>query len=297
MTPDRLLAAGTEAEAGNWLMVHKTYDSNRFSTLNEINASNVAGLRVITAAAIGGTEPAGFGVGSIETTPLADNGFLYVSDPWGTPYKFDVSDGKSAKLVWICDTGIDKDPSRGVLLANRGLALSGNNVITVLNDGRVVACDSETGDVVWDQQVGQESGEGFTNAPLVDRRQDPRRPVLWRLGDARLDRGAEGRDRRRAVALLHGAGAGPAGVGNLEVRRGRQPRLLEDRRRRGIWVTGSYDPATNTTYWGTGNPVPMYDPEYPPGRQPLHQLDRGAGCRYRRAEVVLPVHARRLHGL
>jgi len=31
VTADRLLAAGTEAEAGNWLMVHKTYDSNRFS--------------------------------------------------------------------------------------------------------------------------------------------------------------------------------------------------------------------------------------------------------------------------
>jgi len=30
-------------------------------------------------------------------------------------------------------------------------------------------------------------------------------------------------------------------------------------------VTGSYDPETNTTYWGTGNPVPMHDPEYRPG--------------------------------
>src|SRR6187549_228918 len=63
VTPERLLAAGTEAEAGNWLMVGKTYDSHRFSTLNEINASNVAGLRVITAAPIGGTEPSGFGIG------------------------------------------------------------------------------------------------------------------------------------------------------------------------------------------------------------------------------------------
>jgi alcohol dehydrogenase (cytochrome c) len=32
-----------------------------------------------------------------------------------------------------------------------------------------------------------------------------------------------------------------------------------------MWVTGSYDPSTNTTYWGTGNPVPMFDPEYRPG--------------------------------
>jgi alcohol dehydrogenase (cytochrome c) len=33
----------------------------------------------------------------------------------------------------------------------------------------------------------------------------------------------------------------------------------------GAWVTGSYDPKSKTTYWGTGNPVPMFDPEYRPG--------------------------------
>jgi alcohol dehydrogenase (cytochrome c) len=32
-----------------------------------------------------------------------------------------------------------------------------------------------------------------------------------------------------------------------------------------VWVTGSYDPATNQTIWGTGNPVPMFDPTYRPG--------------------------------
>ena len=63
VTPDRLTNAGTDAEAGNWLMVGKTYNSNRFSTLNAINASNVAGLHVITAAPLGGSEPGGFGVG------------------------------------------------------------------------------------------------------------------------------------------------------------------------------------------------------------------------------------------
>src|SRR5438105_13070083 len=32
-----------------------------------------------------------------------------------------------------------------------------------------------------------------------------------------------------------------------------------------LWVTGTYDPATNQTIWGTGNPVPMVDPCYRPG--------------------------------
>ena len=32
-----------------------------------------------------------------------------------------------------------------------------------------------------------------------------------------------------------------------------------------FYVTGSYDPQTNLTYWGSGNPVPGYDASYRPG--------------------------------
>lgn len=264
VTLERLLAAGTEAEAGNWLMVHKTFDSNRYSTLNDINASNVADLRLIMAAPLGGTEPAGFGVGSMEATPLVNDGFIYVSDPWGTPYKFDLSSGTAARPVWICDTGIDKDPSRGILLASRGLALSGSNVITVLNDGRVVACDDETGDVVWDVQAATEPGEGFTNSAQV-------------IGDKII------------IGQSYGDWATRGWIAALDAENGEelwrfytvpepgQPGsetwLCEEAGNPdcwktgggAAWVAGSFDPETNTLYWGTGNPVPMYDPEYRPG--------------------------------
>src|SRR5439155_1335977 len=33
----------------------------------------------------------------------------------------------------------------------------------------------------------------------------------------------------------------------------------------GLWQSGSYDPATKLTIWGTGNPVPIYDPQARPG--------------------------------
>jgi alcohol dehydrogenase (cytochrome c) len=32
-----------------------------------------------------------------------------------------------------------------------------------------------------------------------------------------------------------------------------------------VWVTGTYDPSSHQTLWGTGNPVPMLDPTYRPG--------------------------------
>jgi len=263
VTPDRLLSAGTDAEAGNWLMVGKTYDSNRFSTLNEINAGNVAGLHLVTAAPIGGTEPTGFGIGSVQTTPLADNGFLYVDDPWGTPYKFDVSDGKSAKLVWECDTGIEKDSTAGIIAAHRGLALAGKLVVTGLSNGHVVACDSETGDVVWDKQVGA-AGEGFVAAPVVV---GDKLLVSNNMGDwatrgyvaaLKIDSGDE---LWRWYAVPE---PGQPGSETWKCDEAGNPDCWKTGGA-GMWQTGSYDPTTNTTYWGTGNPVPMFDPEYRPG--------------------------------
>lgn len=264
VTADRLLNAGTEPEAGNWLMVHKTYDSHRFSPLNQINAGNVAGMRLAFAVPLGGLEPSAFGIGYMESTPLVDNGFMYASDPWGTPYKIDVSSGTQGKVLWVCDTGIDKDPSRGVLVTNRGLALSGTNVITALNDGRVVACDTETGEIAWEQQVAKDPGEGFTAAPLV-------------IGDKVLVGQSYGDWATRGWLVALNAATGEEIWRKYTIPEPGQPgsetwKCEEtgnpDCWKTGggaLWQTGSYDPDTNTTYWGTGNPVPMFDPEYRPG--------------------------------
>jgi len=264
VTADRLLNAGTEAEAGNWLMVHRTYDSNRFSPLNQINAGNVAGVRLAFAVPVGGLEPSGFGPGYMEGTPLVDNGFMYVSDPWGTPYKIDVSSGKQGKIVWVCDTGIDMDPSAGVLLAHRGLALSGNNVITALNDGRVVACDSETGDVAWEQQIGTEPGEGFTSAPLAvgDKILVGQSYGDWATRGWLAALNAE--DGKEVWRFYVVPEPGQPGSETWKCDEAGNPDCWKTGGG-GLWVTGSYDPESNTTIWGTGNPVPMFDPEFRPG--------------------------------
>jgi alcohol dehydrogenase (cytochrome c) len=263
VTPDRLVNAGTDAEAGNWLMVGKSYNSNRFSPLSDINAGNVAGLRVVTAAPLGGSEPGGYGLGSMQGTPLADNGFLYVSDPWGTPYKFDLSDGKTAKVVWVCDTGVEKDPTMARIVTNRGLALAGNLVIAALPTGHVVACDNETGDVVWDKTIGAE-GEGFNAAPLI-------------VGDKVLVSQAYGDWATRGYIVapkLDGGDElwrwysvpepGQPGSETWKCDESGNPDCWKTGGG-GMWQTGSYDPDSKTVYWGTGNPVPMFDPEYRPG--------------------------------
>ena len=61
-----------------------------------------------------------------------------------------------------------------------------------------------------------------------------------------------------------------------------------------IWNAGSYDPETNLTFWGTGNPNPGLERRHPHAcRQPVFQLRDRARCRHRKIEVVFPVHARR----
>ena len=64
-----------------------------------------------------------------------------------------------------------------------------------------------------------------------------------------------------------------------------------------VWVTGTYDPDTNQTLWGVGNPVPMMDARARPGDNLYHQQRRLLGSRQRQDELVLPVHAGRHVGL
>src|ERR1700751_624716 len=79
VTPERLL----NPEPQNWLMNHRTYDGQRFSPLDTINKGNVKGLKLAYAVALGG----GAGNEFTTATPLAEDGFLYVTDSWGVLYK------------------------------------------------------------------------------------------------------------------------------------------------------------------------------------------------------------------
>src|ERR1700674_1400053 len=72
VTPDRL--ANADREPQNWLMNHRTYDAQRYSPLDKINKANIKDLKLAYAVAIGGTSPNE----NLESTPLAEDGFLYL---------------------------------------------------------------------------------------------------------------------------------------------------------------------------------------------------------------------------
>src|ERR1700675_2767537 len=74
VTPERLL--NPDKEPQNWLMNHRTYDAQRYSPLDKINKANVKNLKLAYAVAIGGTSANE----NLESTPLAEDGYLYVVD-------------------------------------------------------------------------------------------------------------------------------------------------------------------------------------------------------------------------
>src|ERR1700730_12198933 len=158
VTPERL--ANADKEPGNWLMNHRTYDAQRYSPLDKINRGNVKGLRLAYAVALGGTAVNE----NLEATPLAEDGFLYVTDQWGVLYKIDARSGDVGRIMWRMDPGQEK-----IDAANRGAALWGGFVVSMANyPPRMIATNKETGKVVWETNLSDgQPGVIFSAAPLA----------------------------------------------------------------------------------------------------------------------------------
>jgi alcohol dehydrogenase (cytochrome c) len=250
VTPERLL--NPDREPQNWLMNHRTYDGQRFSPLARINRGNVNNLKLVYAVPLGG----GAGNEFTVATPLAEDGFLYVTDSWGVLYKIDGTSGDLGRIVWRMD------PKQERQLRNRGAALWGNLVISGagISPPRIIATNKETGKVVWETSFPDPPDVTFTSAAL---------PIKDKLiiGAANGDQG-----------VRDWIGALDAATGKLLWRKFTIPAPGEPGSETwkgntnawqtgggAVWVTGTYDPATNQTIWGTGNPVPMFDPFYRPG--------------------------------
>jgi alcohol dehydrogenase (cytochrome c) len=259
VSQDRLNNAINEPQ--NWLLMNGDYGATRYSKLTQINRDNVKSMRMVWAMALGGMQDVGQNGPENEVNPLIDNGAMYTSDGWGKIYKIDASAPDRGKFLWVADTAVSH---QGNAPRTRGIALWENRVLANLPDGRVVAIDRDTGEIVWDKKVATKNEFGgqerFFTAPLV----------------------ADGK-----VIVQNGAGdAGTRGwVAALDVKTGNElwrfytvpkpgdpgSESWKDDHNAwktgggGLWQTGSYDPSTKLYIVGTGNPFPIYDPQFRPG--------------------------------
>jgi alcohol dehydrogenase (cytochrome c) len=265
LTHERALTASSK-ESQNWLLHHGNYEGHRFSQLKTINTGNVKDLKIAFSVALGGIEGAGtrYKHGNLEATPIVEDGVMYVPDGWGTVYAIDVTSGKKGTFKWRMDPKTDKAWAGDVACCgvnNRGVALWKDKVISITLDGRLIAINKATGEIVWERKIADPAiAETLTAAPLIVRDV----AIVGTAGGEYGIRGfIDGTDLNTGKGIwrtytIPGAGE----PGNETWKDGKE------RWKHGgasIWETATYDPETDTFYQGIGNAGPDWDPEYRPG--------------------------------
>ena len=241
VTYDRIRQA--DREPGSWLTTHGTYDAKRFSTLDEIDRSNVQRLRPVWMYQVQGRH-------HFETTPLVFDGVMYITDP---PSDVAALDLKTGRPIWTYRRTLPDDVRACCGQVNRGVAALGDQIFITTIDAHLVALDVRTGRVRWDVDVADyKTGHSITGAPLAVKDK-----VI--VGIAGAEYGVRGfldaydaNTGKRAWRFWTVPGPGEPG----------HETWSGDSWKYGgatTWVTGAYDPDTNLTYWGTGNPGPDFD--------------------------------------
>ncbi len=238
VTFERILDA--EHEPQNWLTYSGTYKGWRYSSLDQIAASNSQNLTlqwVFQTAALG----------QFETTPLVIDGVLYGT---GQANRAFAVDARTGRAIWRYQRHLPDKLQPCCGMVNRGFAASGDKLFMATLDGHVIALDRVTGNVVWDATAADSrQAYVFTGAPLLVRNK-----II--VGVAGGEYGVRGfidaydvETGRRAWRFNTVPGPGEPGhetwAGD-SWKTGGAP----------AWITGSYDPELGLVYWPTGNPSP-----------------------------------------
>jgi len=265
-----IVASTAQPDDGQWLMAPKDYGNNRFSGLDQINAGNVANLRVAWT----------FSTGVLrghEAAPLVVGDTMYFVTPYPNILSaIDLNRGGEKKWEYRPQPS---SASQGVAccdVVNRGAAYWEGKIIYNTLDAHTVAVDAQSGKELWKTKLGEiNRGETITMAPIVVKGK-----VL--VGNSGGEFGVRG----WITAVDAGSGkiawraynTGPDADVLIGPRF--QPFYLRDRGKdlgvttwpRDHWKIGggsvwgwiSYDPELNLIYHGTGNPGP-WNPEIRPG--------------------------------
>jgi len=228
----------------NWAMYGRTYDNQRFSPLKEINDQNVGGLKLAWAFQVGALR-------SNEASPLVIDGTMYITSSSGPKNVFAL-DAKTGAIKWRFQPDVAEDVQPYVCcdLDSRGVSFASGKILFSQLDGFLTALDAQNGKQLWKSKiVDYKDGETNTSPPLIVKD----KAIIGFSGGEYGARGAiqaydiasgkelwktwtipgpgePGNDTWKGDSWQHGGGA--------------------------AWYVGSYDPKTNTIFYGTSNPGP-----------------------------------------
>ncbi len=216
---------------GDWPMIRRDYSASSFSPLDDITAGNVGQLQLawIWPMRDGGTN---------QPAPLVYRGTVFLNNPDGVMQAIDARDGS---LIW--------EHRIETAIASRGIALYQDKVI-FQSAGRLIALNARSGELEWD--VPMQGSRASSSGPLV-----ANGLVLEGMGGCQRYEenkcfiGAydpdTGEQRWRFVTIALEGEPGGDSWGDL-------PNLY--RAGGETWITGSYDPELNLTYWGVAQAKP-----------------------------------------
>ncbi len=156
---DARLAAAAQ-HPGDWVTHGGTYDEQRFSQLDQINAGNVAQLGLAWSHVFDTNR-------GQESTPIVVDGTLYVTTAWSKVYAFDAATGQQK---WAFDPHVPGAAGFHACcdVVNRGVAVYEGKVYVGTIDGRLIAIDASNGHEIWSKvTVDQSQPYTITGAPRI----------------------------------------------------------------------------------------------------------------------------------
>ena len=244
---DRIVNATEEPE--NWLTYNGDYMSQRYSRLDQITPDNVTNLELkwILQHQVFGAWP---------SNPIIVDGVMYVTERPNSVMAVDASTGR---VFWK----FRHTPSENARVCcganNRGVAVLDDRVFMGTLDARLIALDRINGQPLWNTEVADVNlAYSVTMAPLVVKDK-----IIVGVGGGEYGiRGYvaafDAETGEQAWKTYTIPGPGEPGHDSWEG---------DDWEHGGasVWITGSFDPELNLTYWGVGNPGPDWNAGQRPG--------------------------------
>jgi alcohol dehydrogenase (cytochrome c) len=235
--------------ADNWPSYNGDYTGRRFSALTGITPANVHNLRVQWVFHSRNSN-------SMEVTPVVFSGVMYVTsgnDAFAL-------DARTGRVIWHyarpLSSGLIDDAASH---HSRGVAIWRTRVYMETDNAHLLCLDARSGNLLWDVPYADTRvNYGSTSVPLVVRNEVIVGPSggdsgvrgfiaafdvetgkqvwkFWTIPKPGEPNSSSWNDR----TYLHGGGT--------------------------AWMPGTFDPETNTLFWGVGNPDPDFDGSKRPG--------------------------------